>query len=321
MILVTGGCGYIGSHLVNTLAEYGYQVVVFDNLLSGKESALLHHEPLVVGDITNPQDLTSVFSQYQVDTVIHLAALVNAAESVVQSDRYQQVNNQGSKNVWQAAMSRGVKTYLYASSAAVYGTPPTRGAIKETSPLLPTSPYGVNKLAGERSLAAITGNDHQAGIFRFFNVAGAKTEGRLGQSKASRAIMQRLFAVAHGEIPSLKLSGHDYDTQDGTVLRDFVHVEDVVRAMLLGVKHLQNGGVAFTLNLGGGHSTSMKELHTIVEEVTGITIPLTYAKRIPGDIVYSLADIALAQTTLDWEPAYNVRQMVADGWNAYVKRN
>lgn len=321
MILVTGGCGYIGSHLVKTLSENGYQVVVFDSLIAGKASALLHEEPLYVGDITKPQDLTAAFAKYPIDIVIHLAALVNAAQSVAQSDRYEQVNDQGSKNVWQAALSAGVKTYLYASSAAVYGTPLSREAIKENAPLKPTNPYGVTKLAGEHSLTEMVGDRAHVGIFRFFNVAGAQREGRLGQSQASRAIMQRLFAVARGDAPTLQLSGHDYDTPDGTVIRDFVHVEDVAHAMFLGVKHLQSGGNSFTLNLGGGHITSLKELHKTVEEVTGKTIPLEYLPRIPGDIVYSLADISHAKSILGWEPTYDVHQMVKDGWNSYVKRS
>lgn len=321
MILVTGGCGYIGSHIVKLLSEKGEQVVVFDNLSQGSREALLHGEELVVGDITNKEDLKQLFATHDIESVIHLAALVNAKESVEKPEIYQAVNDHGSRNVWEAAVTAGVKNFLYSSSAAVYGTPQSRDPVGESAPLSPKSPYGVTKLAGETSLKEIAGDKARYMIFRFFNVGGAEEEGRLGQSRGSRAIMQRLFAVAAGEDDIITISGHNYDTPDGTVVRDFIHVEDIAFAFVLGLDYLRKGKQSTILNLGSGESHTIGEVIKEVGIVTGKTLPLVYGPRIPGDISYSLADITLAQKVLGWEPANTLRLIVRDGWNSYVKRN
>ena len=317
MILVTGGCGYIGSHIVKQLSEKGEQVVVFDNLSQGSRGALLHSEELVVGDITSKEDLKQLFASHDISAVIHLAALVNAKESVEKPELYKQVNDRGSRNVWSVAIEAGVKHLLYASSAAVYGTPVSRDSIPESAPLHPESPYGVTKLAGEASLKELAGDKTKYVIFRFFNVGGSEGEGRLGQSKASHAIMQRLFAVAGGEDDTITISGHDYDTSDGTVVRDFVHVEDIAFAFVLGLDYLRQGKASVTLNLGSGESHTIGEVIKEVEIVTGKAIPLTYGPRIEGDISYSLANIALAQQILGWKPIHTLRSIVQDGWNSY----
>ncbi len=319
MILVTGGCGYIGSHLVKSLSESGEQVVVFDNLSQGNQTSLLHNEELIIGDITDREALKKLFSMHDISAVMHLAALVNAAESVEKADLYREVNADGSRNVWQAATDAGVKVFLYASSAAVYGIPESAAPIQETALLHPSNPYGATKLAGEISLQEVMGEKGNYGIFRFFNVGGAG-EPRLGQSHESRAIMQRLFAVAAKEEKEITISGNDYDTDDGTVVRDFVHVEDIVRGFLLGMRYLQQGGDSFTCNLGAGRTTTMKDLHALVEEITGCTIPINYGPRKPGDISFSLSDIALARRVLGWEPEHSVKDIIESGWRSYVQR-
>lgn len=318
-ILVTGGCGYIGSHLVKSLSQSGEKVVVLDNLVAGRKEALLQGETLVVGDITDHSSLTKLFSEYPIDLVIHCAALVNAAESVERAKEYLQVNDQGSHNVWEAAITAGVKHFIYASSAAVYGIPQDQSPLKESSPLSPSNPYGTGKLAGENSLKELVGDRENYAIFRFFNVAGADSTGQLRQNPSSRAIMERLFAVAKGDEPKLTLSGHDYDTPDGTVIRDFIHVEDIVSAVLSTVDYLRSDKPSFTANLGTGIPTSILQLHSLAESVTGKTISIEYRGRNPGDISYSLADIGLIQTILGWKPSRTVTDMLKDGWNAYVK--
>lgn len=319
-ILVTGGCGYIGSHIVKLLSEKGEQVVVFDNLSQGNKSALLHNEELVVGDICDPVALNNLFTTHNISTVIHLAALVNAKESVEKPELYKQVNDQGSRKVWKTAMEAGVTAFLYASSAAVYGTPQSSDPILESAPLNPESPYGVTKLAGEKSLMELAGDQAKYLIFRFFNVGGAEGEGRLGQSQGSRAIMSRLFAVASGQTGKITISGHDYDTQDGTVVRDFIHVEDIAFAFVLGLDYLRQNKASVTLNLGSGETHTIGEVIKEVEIVTGKSIALVYGPRIPGDISYSLADIHLAETILHWRPTHHLHQIVQDGWNAYVQK-
>ena len=320
-ILVTGGCGYIGSHIVKQLSENGEEVIVFDNLSQGSHDALLHGEELVVGDICDTSALQKLFASHDITAVIHLAALVNAKESVEKPDLYQQVNNLGSHNVWEAAINAGVKNLLYSSSAAVYGTPDSRDAIKESATLKPSNPYGVTKLAGELSLQKLATHSQKYVIFRFFNVGGAEAEGRLGQSRGSRAIMQRLFAVAACDDDQIAISGHDYDTLDGTVVRDFVHVEDIALAFVLGLDYLRSGKNSITLNLGSGESHTIGEVIKEVGIVTGKSIPLVYGPRIPGDISYSLSDIHLAEKVLGWEPVHTLRLIVRDGWNSYAKRN
>ena len=321
MILVTGGCGYIGSHIVKLLTESGEQVVVYDNLSQGSKSALLHNEELIVGDIADKVALKQVFSTHQIKEVIHLAALVNAAESNDKVDEYQAVNDRGSRNVWEAATEAGVKHLLYASSAAVYGTPDYRDPIKESAPLKPSNTYGVTKLAGETSLHELATGDTRFVIFRFFNVGGAEEEGRLGQSKGSRAIMQRLFALASGDDDQVTISGNDYETPDGTVVRDFIHVEDIAFAFVLALKYLRDGKPSLTLNLGSGETHTIGEVIKEVGIVTGKDLPLVYGPRVPGDISYSLADINLAHQQLGWEPVSTLRLIVRDGWNSYVKHN
>lgn len=316
-ILVTGGCGYIGSHLVKALSEHGEQVVVYDNLLSGRREALLHHESLVVGDITDPRALQQVFSSHQFDSVIHLAALVNAAESVAKQTEYLRVNGEGSRLVWEAAAAAHVPHFLFASSAAVYGIPSST-VLSESAPTAPTNPYGASKVMGEDSLKKIAHESSATyGIFRFFNVAGAESLSRLYQSPANRAIMTRLFAAAAGVSESVTISGHDYPTPDGTVIRDFIHVEDIVAAHLQALDYLRAGGASFTLNLGSGHPTSIKELASLVEQVTGQKLKLAFGPRVFGDISYSLADSSLAKYILGWTAQKSIRQIVEDAWRAY----
>ncbi len=319
-ILVTGGCGYIGSHIVKLLSENGEKVVVFDNLSQGSKSALLHNGELIVGDITDKSALTELFSSHQFEAVIHLAALVNAAESNDKADEYKAVNDQGSRNVWEAAVQAGVPYLLYASSAAVYGTPDSRDPLPESAPLHPSNTYGVTKLAGETSLQELSTGDTRYVAFRLFNVGGAEEEGRLGQSKASRAIIQRLFAVSNGEDDQITISGHDYDTPDGTVVRDFIHVEDIAFAFTLALGYLRKGGASTILNLGSGETHTIGEVIKEVEIATGKKINIVYGPRIVGDISYSRADISLAEKILGWEPVHTLRLIVRDGWNSYVKR-
>lgn len=318
MILVTGGCGYIGSHVVKALTQAGEEVVVFDNLSHGKRSSLLHGEKLVVGDITNHDDLAQVFATHKITAVIHLAALINAQESLSNPTLYEQVNQVGSQNVWEAGQKAGVTIYLYASSAAVYGTPESPIPIKESAPLRPNNPYGATKLAGEKSLAKVVGDHGRYLAFRFFNVGGAEEQGRLGPSVESHSIMSRLYTVASGKEAKITINGHDYATADGTVVRDFVHVEDIAQAFVLGLSYLRRGGSSQILNLGSGDAHTLGEVIKEVEIVSGKTIPLDYGPRVEGDISYSLADVSLAKKTLGWQSLHTLHLIVTDGWNSYV---
>lgn len=318
MILVTGGCGYIGSHIVKLLSEAGEKVIVFDNLSSGRTEALLHGEPLIQGDITDQLALDKVFTHVAIDTVIHTAALVNAAESVDKAAQYFAVNVQGTKNVWRAAQAAGVQHILFASSAAVYGIPATRDALTEQAVLAPTNPYGTSKVEGEVALTSMcTGTQTNYGIFRFFNVAGAEYEARLFQDPHNHAILTRLFAAAAGKTASIEISGADYPTPDGSVIRDFIHVEDIAAAHLLGVHHLRSGKPSFICNLGTGIPTSLKELVDIVAQVTQKKIIVTYGPRKVGDISYSVANASSAKEILGWQAKKTLTELVVSSWRAY----
>lgn len=312
-ILVTGGCGYIGSHIVKLLSASGEKVVVYDNLSTGRKAALLHNEALVIGDITDKYSLPVVFQKYQIDTVIHCAALVNAAESVKIPELYDKVNRLGSEIVWEVAKNAKVKYCIYASSAAVYGNPGTTDPIDEKLSVAPTNPYGQSKLSGENSL--IDRFTHYL-IFRFFNVAGSDSSGKLFQSPKSRAIITRLMQAAK-ENEEVILSGHDYPTADGTVIRDFIHVNDIAEAVYAGLKYLRAGGKSEIMNLGSEHTVSMLETYQLVTEITGRKIPLKFAPRVEGDIISSLSSSAKAKKLLNWSAKRNIVEIIRDAWKVY----
>lgn len=322
MIVVTGGCGYIGSHLVRALVAQGESIVVIDNFSQGRRSAIPPSVECIQLDITDQRGLMQFFTTHEIDVVYHLAALVNAAESAEKRADYIRVNANGSQLVWETALARGVQHFIYASSAAVYGNPATVEPIRESTPLAPSNVYGETKLAGEQSLRTIlaTHPDANAAIFRFFNVGGAHPAGDLSQNRESRAIMQRLFAAAQNGA-SVTISGADYSTADGTVIRDFIHVEDIVTALCLAMTHLRAGKSSFTANLGCGRGVSMKEVYTLVSQVSGCAIPVVYGPRVPGDIVSSIADTSEAARLLGWHPTHTMAEIIRDGWNAYVKAN
>lgn len=320
-ILVTGGCGYIGSHVVKALSEAGESVIIYDNLSQGSKSALLRNEEVLVGDIRDKVSLANLFASHDIEAVIHLAALVNAAESVSKADLYHEVNAIGSQNVWEIAISTGVKHTLYASSAAVYGTPASVDPIKETAPTIPTNPYGKSKLLGEQSLIDKSLNNYSYLSFRFFNVGGAEPTGTLGQSLESRAIMQRLFEYSISGGEPVVISGNDYDTADGTVVRDFIHVQDIVNAMMIGISHLRKGGESAVLNLGGGTPHTIGEVISLVRRMSKKPLEVIYGPRNPGDISYSLADITRAKKLLGWSPTKTLEDIVADGLNSYRNRH
>jgi len=252
--------------------------------------------------------------------VIHLAALVNAAESVSKADLYNDVNAIGSKNVWECAVESKVKHIIYASSAAVYGIPASSDPITEFAATVPTNPYGESKLAGEKSLIELSADNYNYLSFRFFNVGGAESQGRLGQSLESRAIMQRLYAHALKLDDSVIISGNDYDTPDGTVVRDYVHVQDIADAIIKGIKYLRVGNNSLVINLGGGVAHTIKEVIGIMEEIVGRPLNIIYGPRNPGDISYSLADISLAKATLGWIPSKKLNDIVIDGYNSFKNR-
>lgn len=304
-ILVTGGAGYIGSHVVRQLGERGEQIVVLDNLSTGFRNAVLYGE-LVVGD-TSDRDLVSrIVQEHGVDTVMHFAAHTVVPESVSDPLKYYRNNTCASRNLLEVCDRHGVSHVIFSSTAAVYGMPPG-GVATEDTPTAPINPYGTSKLMTEwmlRDLSAASTLRHVT--LRYFNVAGCDPEGRIGQSTPNATLLVKVACeAAVGRRPGIKVFGTDYATPDGTGVRDFIHVEDLARAHLDALDHLRDGGQSTTLNCGYGHGYSVHQVLEMVERVSGHKLAIEHAPRRPGDPPSLIADADRIRQTLGWAPRYD----------------
>jgi UDP-glucose 4-epimerase len=314
-ILVAGGAGYIGSHVCKHLAAAGHEPVVFDDFSTGWRDAV-RFGPAVEGDMLDPAALAAAFARHQPEGVVHCAALSLVGDSMRDPARYWRANVLGTLNLVEAAAASGARAFVFSSTAAVYGE--TGAAlIPETAPVVPANPYGGSKLAAERLIAdtcAVSGM--AAGIFRYFNVAGADPEGRLGeQHRPETHLVPLVLEAASGRREAIAVYGADYPTADGTCIRDYLHVEDLAAAHVLGLERLLAGGKGFTLNLGLGRGHSVREVIDCARRVTGRPIPETAAPRRPGDPPRLVCDGSRAMATLGWQPRHaTLEAMIADAW-------
>ncbi|HEX6996876.1 MAG TPA: UDP-glucose 4-epimerase GalE [Gammaproteobacteria bacterium] len=311
-ILVTGGAGYIGSHVVRQLGEAGEEVVTLDNLSTGFRQAVLHGE-LVVGDTGDRACLERIFARYDVDTVMHFAAHTVVPESVANPLKYYGNNTCSSRTLLEASVAAGVRYFVFSSTAAVYGIPPS-GIASEDSPTAPINPYGTSKLMTEwmlRDVAAATGLRYV--VLRYFNVAGSDPEGRIGQSTPQATLLTKVACeVVVGKRPHVQIFGTDYDTPDGTGVRDYIHVEDLADAHLKALAYLRGGGESTTLNCGYGRGYSVRELIRAVEEVAGHAIEKKEAPRRPGDPPTLVAEAIRIRDVLGWAPRHDdLRKIVS----------
>ena len=304
-ILLTGGAGYIGSHVLRQLGAAGEDVLILDNLTTGFREAVTTGE-LVVGDVGDDQLLEQLFTEHNIDTVMHFAAHTIVPESVADPLKYYGNNTVSSRTLLAASQRHGVQHFVFSSTAAVYGTPPS-GKAAEDTPLAPINPYGRSKLMTEwmlRDLTAAGGPRHVA--LRYFNVAGCEPGGTIGQSTPNATLLVKVACqAAVGARPSVSIFGTDYPTPDGTGLRDYIHVEDLATAHLDALAYLRNGGESMTLNCGYGHGYSVREVLQAVEAVSGTPLSISEKPRRAGDPSELVAVAERIRSVLGWSPRYD----------------
>jgi UDP-glucose 4-epimerase len=313
-VLVTGGAGYIGSHTVRLLRATGRDVVVIDDLSSGHVPALLG-TPLVRGDIADHDLVVRVAQDHGVDAVIHFAALKAAGESMQAAARYFRANTGGTLRLLEALTDAGVDRFVFSSTAAVYGEP-ERLPLDEAHPLRPTNPYGESKLLVERALPWLAqAHGLQWVSLRYFNAAGASADGAIGEDFSVVAnLVPVLMRALLGRGPMLQVFGTDYDTRDGTALRDYVHVEDLAEAHVKALEHLEHGGFSEVVNLGTGTGSTVLEVIAAVERASGRVVPYELTGRRPGDPAAVVADNSRARELLDWRPDRTLDTVASSAW-------
>jgi UDP-glucose 4-epimerase len=305
-VLVTGGAGYIGSHMVLELVDAGEPVVVLDNLSTGHEWAVADGVPLVVGDSGDQELVARTIKQNGVDAIIHFAASIVVPDSVRDPLGYYRNNTANTRALIESAVQNGVKQFIFSSTAAVYGNP-AQIPVTETAPTQPISPYGSSKLMSETMLRD-AGHAHRLGymVLRYFNVAGADPRCRAGQSsKMATHLIKVAVETSLGLREKLAVFGNDYPTPDGSCIRDYIHVSDLVRAHSDALRHLRSGGQSLTLNCGYGHGFSVFDVVDTVKRVSGVDFKVEIAPRREGDPARIVADSGKARATLGWQPRFD----------------
>lgn len=304
-VLVTGGAGYIGSHMALELLEAGEKVVVLDDLSTGRRDAVPAGATFVQGRVGDASRVSNLIQAHQIDEILHFAASIIVSESHSDPLKYYLNNTAETARLFDAAARGGVKRVIFSSTAAVYGLT-ERETIDETTPLAPISPYGASKMMSERILAdAAEAHGLSYAILRYFNVAGADPEGRAGQSSPVATHLIKIAAeCAVGARAGMKIFGEDYATRDGTCERDYVHVSDLARAHRMALGHLRGGGASDVFNVGYGSGATVREVVEAVRRVSGAEFPAEAAERRPGDPDRLVADADKLRDTVGWEPRF-----------------
>lgn len=323
-ILVVGGAGYIGSHAVLALQQTGYNVVVLDNLVYGHRDLMetLQVE-LIEGDMNDRALLDQLFATHDIAAVMHFAAYAYVGESVTEPAKYYRNNVVATLTLLEAMLAAGIKTFVFSSTCATYGVPKTV-PIPEDHPQSPINPYGMTKLMVEKILADF---DRAYGLksvcFRYFNAAGADPEGRLGEDHDPEThLIPLVLQTALGKRESISVFGTDYPTEDGTCIRDYIHVTDLATAHVLGLEYLLKGGDSEVFNLGNGSGFSVKQVIEAGRQVTGREIKAIELERRPGDPPALIGSSEKARTVLGWQPQYpGINEIIRHAWNWHQKRH
>ena len=319
-MLVVGGAGYIGSHMVKALLDNGFNPLILDNLTTGYADLITGGE-FFEGDLGDPRLLDRILSSHKVDAVMHFAACALVGESVNDPLKYYRNNVSRTVELLEAMKRYEVGRFIFSSTAAVYGEP-ERLPIMEDDPKAPTNPYGASKATVERMLADC---DRAFGLksvcLRYFNAAGADPSGLIGERHQPEThLIPLVLRVALGQSEAIKIFGVDYDTPDGTCLRDYVHVNDLAQAHLLALESLMNGSASMVCNLGNSRGYSVREIIDAARRVTGHAIPEVEEGRRPGDPACLVADSGKARRELGWRPAFeDIGEIIRTAWNWHQK--
>ncbi len=323
-VLVTGGAGYIGSHMVWALLDAGEDVVVVDRLSTGFDWAVAPEAKLVIGDVADRDLVSQTIRDNDVDAVIHFAGSIIVPESVEDPLSYYENNTSNARTLIETAVKNGVKHFIFSSTAAVYGTVGS-DPVTEDVPRNPDSPYGMSKLMTEIILRdTARAHDFAYTALRYFNVAGADPKGRTGQStKGATHLIKVACETALGKRETIEVFGTDYPTPDGTCIRDYIHVTDLADAHLLALKRLRAGADSLVANCGYGRGYSVLEVLETVQRVTGKPLPIRYGGRRAGDAVAIVANSDLARSAFGWQPAHDsLEEIVASAlaWEESLSR-
>jgi UDP-glucose 4-epimerase len=324
-ILVTGGAGYTGSHAVLALKEAGYEVVIFDNLEYGHQELVnrVLGVELVTGDTRDRATLDRVFSTHKIDAVMHFAAYIAVGESVAEPGMYYQNNVVGTLNLLEAMRAAGVDKFVFSSTSAVYGIPQYTPIVEE-HPFAPISPYATSKLMVENILSDFdTAHGLKSVRFRYFNAAGADPSGRLGEDHNPEThLIPLILLTALGKREHICVYGTDYPTDDGTCIRDYIHVHDLAAAHVLGLKYLLEGGDSQVFNLGNGNGFSVRETIETAKQVTGKEIKVVFGDRRAGDPPILVGSSDRVRRVLGWKPTYpDLQDIIAHAWQWHQQRH
>jgi UDP-glucose 4-epimerase len=311
-VLVTGGAGYIGSHMVHALVDAGESVVVIDNLSTGFSAFVPEGVPLFIGDAGDENLVEGVIGQHEVESIVHLAGSVVVPDSMRDPLAYYRNNTMTTRNLLMAAVKSGIERFIFSSTAAVYGNP-EQMPVPEHAPTRPLSPYGSSKLMAEIMLHDVaSAHAMRYAVLRYFNVAGADPQGRIGLATVgSTHLLKVAVEAATGQRAKVDVFGTDYATPDGSCVRDLIHVADLVQAHRAALAYLREGGSSVTLNCGYGHGYSVLETIEAVRRVSGRHFAVQHGPRRAGDIESMIADVSRIHAMLDWLPQYDDLDTIA----------